>query len=108
MLSVGNHPSGFSRLAAFQVTEPKFSIYRGFAYLHSRPLPELQDELTELETDLDNHDWDDLDEGQDRPKYRSNHPAYVGMAEVGVRTRATVMMDIMTRPLEYGKCTSWQ
>ncbi|KAJ8118034.1 hypothetical protein OPT61_g911 [Boeremia exigua] len=86
-----NTPNGFPRLAAFQVIEPNHSIYRGFAYLHSRVLLELQDELTELELELDECDWDEYDEDPDRPRFASHvlqNDAVGGLGQVLANARS--------------------
>lgn len=73
-------------------------MYRGFSYLHSRILLDLQDELTELEKELEDCDWDDLDEDNDRPRLR------LVTEEPNLRTRATVLREIKVKLLEYGWC----
>ena len=50
---------GYPRLAAFQASEPSFSIYRSFDYLHSRVILDMQDELRELEEGLGELDLED-------------------------------------------------
>lgn len=45
--------SGYPKLAAFQTSQPQFSLYRSFNYLYGRTLLELQHELTTLEKQLD-------------------------------------------------------
>ncbi|KAH4332989.1 hypothetical protein HBH87_070910 [Parastagonospora nodorum] len=64
--SVGDLPNGFSRLAAFQAVDTNFSLDRGFAYLHSRLLLDLQKELTQLEQELEEIDSDDFEDNPDR------------------------------------------
>ncbi|KAF2475653.1 uncharacterized protein BDR25DRAFT_253094 [Lindgomyces ingoldianus] len=61
-----DYPSGYPRQAAFQSSEPSFSIYRCFNYLHSRVLLELQDQLRVLESDLTDLDNLDLENGQEK------------------------------------------
>ncbi|KAH8729020.1 hypothetical protein GQ44DRAFT_502619 [Phaeosphaeriaceae sp. PMI808] len=46
------YPVGYPLQAAFQSSEQSWSIYRGFSYLHSRVILELQDELRCLEKNL--------------------------------------------------------
>ncbi|KAF2107292.1 hypothetical protein BDV96DRAFT_303752 [Lophiotrema nucula] len=50
--SLDSYPKGYPNLVAFQSSEPSFSIYRSFSYLHSRVLLHMQDELVELEKEL--------------------------------------------------------
>ncbi|KAF2847097.1 hypothetical protein T440DRAFT_540300 [Plenodomus tracheiphilus IPT5] len=58
-----NYPRGYPRQAAFQASEHSFSIYRGFDYLHSRVILEMQDELRCLEENLQ-----ELDESDNNPE----------------------------------------
>ena len=62
--SVQNYPLGFPLQAAFQSSEPSWSIYRGFNYLHARVIVELQDELRCLEKRLTVMDKLDNDNGE--------------------------------------------
>lgn len=50
--SLEEYPKGYPLLAAFQSSEPSWSIYRAFNYLHSRVILNLQDELRVLEEQL--------------------------------------------------------
>lgn len=95
-----NNPNGYPRLAAFQTSDPNFGLYRSYSYLHSRILLDLQDEITELEKELDEKDWDDVDEDPNRPKYRVV-PQHTD--DNGTRTRRTVLREIKTKLMEYGK-----
>ncbi|KAH6612117.1 hypothetical protein C7974DRAFT_419015 [Boeremia exigua] len=64
-IPLGEYPRGYPLQAAFQSSEPSWSIYRAFGYLHSRVILELQDELRELEKrlkDLDTIHSSDPDE----------------------------------------------
>lgn len=92
-----NNPNGFPRLATFQASDPNFGLYRSYSYLHSRILLDYQDEITELEKELDNCDWDDFDEDPERPKAR-----LAGPDEEGERTRRTVLREIKAKLMEYG------
>lgn len=51
-ITVEQFPVGYPLQAAFQSSEPSFSIYRSFGYLHSRVILEVQDELRVLEDKL--------------------------------------------------------
>lgn len=53
------YPEGYPRLAAFQSSQPSFSIYRSFDYLHSRVILNLQAELRNLEQELEILDDED-------------------------------------------------
>lgn len=97
-----NNPNGFPRLATFQASDANFGLYRSYSYLHSRILLDYQDEITELEKELDNCDWDDFEEDPERPKVR-----LAGSDEEGERTRRTVLREIKTKLMEYGTCFAW-
>lgn len=92
-----NNPNGFPRLATFQASDPNFGLYRSYSYLHSRILLDLQDEITELEKELDNCDWDDFEEDPNRPRTR-----IVAEGQEGERTRRTVLREIKSKLMEYG------
>ena len=93
-----NNPNGYPRLATFHASDANFGLYRSYSYLHSRILLDYQDEITELEKELDNCDWDEYDEDPERPKRRA-----VGSAdEEGERNRRTVLREIKTKLMEYG------
>ncbi|KAF7682149.1 hypothetical protein GT037_001125 [Alternaria burnsii] len=62
-----DYPEGYPRQAAFQSSEPSWSIYRGFNYLHSRVILELQDELRCLEKGLTDMDLIDSKNGNEKP-----------------------------------------
>lgn len=66
--------------------------------MHSRILLDLQDELTELEKELDDYDWDDAVEDPDRPRLR--------LVSEGqdLRTSSTILREIKGKLLEYGWC----
>ena len=58
--TVEDYPRGYPLLAAFQSSEPNFSMYRSFDYLHSRVILHMQDELRVLEKRLGKLDHEDL------------------------------------------------
>lgn len=93
-----NNPNGYPRLATFHASDPNFGLYRSYSYLHSRILLDYQDEITELEKELDNCDWDDYEEDPDCPKRRAIGPDDDGSE----RNRRTVLRDIKTKLMEYG------
>ncbi|RII05783.1 hypothetical protein CUC08_Gglean008998 [Alternaria sp. MG1] len=90
-------PNGFPRLAAFQSSEANFSVYRSFSYLHSRVLLDLQDEITTLEKELDDIDWEDYDEEPARLKSRDFD---VSQPE-GERSRRVILREIKVKLMEY-------
>ncbi|KAF2106419.1 hypothetical protein BDV96DRAFT_617408 [Lophiotrema nucula] len=93
-------PNGFPRLAAFQSSEANFSLYRSFSYLHSRVLLDLQDEITTLERELDDIDWDDFDENPDRLMSREVDVAAAD-DEDGARNRRVILREIKAKLMEY-------
>lgn len=100
-----NTPNGFPRLAAFQSSEANFALYRSFSYLHSRVLLDLQDEITTLEKELDEVDWDDHDEDPDRLRTRDYDIENTNNSG-SIRTRKVVMGEIKAKLLEYGMSTT--
>lgn len=90
-------PNGFPRLAAFQSSEANFSLYRSFGYLHSRVLLDLQDEITALEAELDDIDWNDYGEDEHRLKSRD----YDVSSPDDTRNRRVVLREIKARLMEY-------
>ncbi|KAH7558292.1 hypothetical protein BM1_05564 [Bipolaris maydis] len=99
-LAVEETPNGFPRLAAFQASEPNFSLYRSFSYLHSRVLLDLQDQITCLEKELDEIDWEDHDEDADRLKSR-DYDVQQPDGEGEPRTRRVILREIQSKLLEY-------
>jgi hypothetical protein len=97
---VENTPNGYPRLAAFQAADPDFSFYRGFTYLHSRLLLDLQAEITSLEEELDFLDWDDI-EDPDRLRSRQIDVAKASR-EGDARNRRQVLSEIKVKLGEYG------
>jgi len=100
---VENTPNGFPRLAAFQSSEANFSLYRSFSYLHSRVLLDLQDELTTLEKELDDLDWDDCDASPDRLRSRDIDIVHASREGQDVRNRRVVLREVKDKLMEYDK-----
>ncbi|KAF1929146.1 uncharacterized protein M421DRAFT_100827 [Didymella exigua CBS 183.55] len=94
-----NTPNGFPRLAAFQASDPNFGLYRSYSYLHSRVLLDLQGELTELEDELEQLDFDEKEEDEDLPRMKAAEAHLC--EEDDVRTRRTVLRDIRAKLMEY-------
>ncbi|KAF2234700.1 hypothetical protein EV356DRAFT_141135 [Viridothelium virens] len=95
---------GYPHLATFQSSTPKFSLYRGFSYLHGRMLLELQDEVAVLERELDQFDRGDK-EGTSSQQLSLRSRAY-DMRESknlskGTRTRRDILKEIRTKLVEY-------
>lgn len=98
-----NTPNGFPRLAAFQSSEANFSLYRSFNYLHSRVLLDLQDEITCLERELDEIDWDDFDDDPERLRSREVD-VDKATTEGDARNRRVILREIKSKLMEYGSC----
>lgn len=94
-------PEGFPRLAAFQSSETNFALYRSFSYLHSRVLLDLQDEITSLEKELDEIDWQDFDADPMRLKSR-DFDASQRDDEGEPRSRRVILREIKAKLIEYG------
>ncbi|KAF1844080.1 uncharacterized protein K460DRAFT_317227 [Cucurbitaria berberidis CBS 394.84] len=95
-----NTPNGFPRLAAFQSSDANFSLYRSFSYLHSRVLLDLQDEITSLEKELDEIDWNDFDEEPDRLKSREIDIDRADGEET-TRNRRLILREIREKLIAY-------
>ncbi|KAI0588054.1 hypothetical protein Alg130_01678 [Pyrenophora tritici-repentis] len=93
-------PNGFPRLAAFQSSETNFSLYRSFSYLHSRVLLDLQDEITTLEKELDDIDWEDYEEDPRRLKSR-DFDASQSDDKGEPRSRRVILREIRDRLKDY-------
>ncbi|KAI4697883.1 uncharacterized protein J4E84_001017 [Alternaria hordeiaustralica] len=85
----------------FQSSEANFSLYRSFSYLHSRVLLDLQDEITSLEKELDDIDWDDFDEEPSRLQSRQFDNSQPD-GEGAPRSRRVILRDIKAKLMEYG------
>lgn len=94
-------PSGYPRLAAFQSSEANFALYRSFSYLHSRVLLDLQDEITDLEKQLDEIDWDDSEDDPERLHSRETDVSRAANEE-GQRNRRVILKQIREKLEEYG------
>ena len=58
-VSVSEYEPGYGKVAAFEDSDPSFSIYRKFGWMHNRILLHLQDELADLEGQLEDLDkWE--------------------------------------------------
>ena len=93
-------PKGYPKLAAFLSSEHNFSLYRGFGYLHSRVLLDLQDEISTLEKELDTADMFDSANGhEDRLFSRRRDHAQNIAAD---RSRRHILSDIRAKLVDYG------
>lgn len=101
-IAVEKYQEGYPRQAAFQSSEPSFSIYRGFNYLHSRVILELQDELRCLEGKLADLDTMDFANG-DRKRLKSRSKDLVQARQEGIESvRAEIISTITSKLIRYG------
>lgn len=100
--SLDDSPKGYPQLATFLSSDSSFSLYRGFSYLHSRVLLQLQDELAALEKELD--ELDDADKEEERElnlQSRRHDEEEPRDEDDGYRTRKEILDDIHKKLLEY-------
>lgn len=101
-IAVEECPNGYPRLAAFQSTETNFAMFRGFNYLHTRVLLDMQDELTALEHELD--DFDMEEDFEDSLRLKSREVDIEKAKSSGEsRTRRDVLLDIKSKLREYSE-----
>ena len=102
IIAVEAYPQGYPRQAAFQSSEPNWSIYRGFNYLHSRVILELQDELRCLEKGLTDMDMLDSKNGNEKPlRSRSGDLVQAKRAKTASK-RAHIINEIRCKLVNYG------
>ena len=96
------HPNGYPRLATFLASESSFSLYRGFSYLHSRVLLELQEEISALERELDQLDQVDQEsEAGQRRLANRRFDAKKPRAEDGFRSRSDIFAELRLKLIAY-------
>ncbi|CAN9108602.1 unnamed protein product [Alternaria alternata] len=101
-----DYPEGYPRQAAFQSSEPSWSIYRGFNYLHSRVILELQDELRCLEKGLTDMDLIDSKNGNEKPlRSRSGDLKQAKRAKTTSK-RAHIINEIRCKLVNYDEILS--
>lgn len=61
---MSEYKPGYGRVAAVEICDPCFLIYRRFGWLHSRLLLNLQDELQKLERDLEREEDKEFNYGR--------------------------------------------
>lgn len=97
-----DYAAGYPRQAAFQSSEPSFSIYRAFNYLHSRVVLELQDELRCLEDDLSRLDRIDVENGDGKRLKSRAIDLRHSKREKTDNKRAQVIAAIRDKLVSYG------
>ncbi|KAH6863043.1 hypothetical protein B0T12DRAFT_2116 [Alternaria alternata] len=85
---------GYPRLAAFESSEPSFSLYRKFKYLHSRVLLELQHEIQCLESDLTSMDEMDYSNGK-QDILQSIEIDHRQAKQEGIRRKRTKLVNLI-------------
>lgn len=100
---VEEYVRGYPRLAAFESSEPSFSLYRKFKYLHSRVLLELQHEIQCLESDLTSMDEMDYSNGK-QDILQSIEIDHRQAKQEGIRRKRTKLVNLIRGKLvHYGK-----
>lgn len=108
--TVDETPRGYAAMAAFQSSDRSFLQYRGFGYLHSRVLSDLQFGIERLEEELDALDQYDKDNGrlrwlqcteQDRAINAGDSNASAYEDEFIERSRPVVLRELKAKLLEY-------
>lgn len=110
---------GYSRTAAFLSSETNFSLYRGFGYLFSRVLLNLQDEIAALERELQDLDRmqgnngererlgsrsQDIAMAREEKKQRQQQSEEGGIrVKTNQRDRQTILADIQSKLQVYGQ-----
>ena len=97
-------PPGYPRLAAFLSSEHNFSIYRGFDFLHSRVLLNLQDQIVTLERELDEKDRQDEQNGLGNRLFSRSRDEDEDKTS---RSRPKILDDIRLKLAEYGMTNSF-
>ena len=101
-LAVEECPKGYSRTAAFLSSEPNFSLYRGFSYLYSRVLLNLQDEIAALERQL--KDFEEIQKANGLEKRLESRAADVrgSRNETGKKNKSTILSELQSKLMIYG------
>jgi hypothetical protein len=98
---VQDYPEGLPLQAAFQSSEPSWSIYRAFHYLHSRVILDLQEELRTLESELVDLDKIDLENG-DGKRLRSRKADLQQAKKEKTESRSQLLGRIRCKLVNYG------
>ena len=101
-LVVEDCPKGYPKLAAFLSSEHNFSLYRGFSYLHSRVLLDLQDEISTLEKELDTADTFDSENGHENRLSSRRRDQVYAQNIAADRSRRHILSDIRAKLVDYG------
>jgi hypothetical protein len=101
--AVQKYPVGYPLQAAFQSSESSWSIYRGFSYLHSRVILELQDELRCLEKNLTDVDEMDLENGDGKRLRSRINDLQQARREKTDSVRAQLINTIRGKLVNYGE-----
>lgn len=96
---------GYPRLAAFKACEPSFSLYRGFSYVHSRLILDLQAKIAALENELDDLDEEEFEDEDKRIRLSSvkEDIEAARTASPDQRRRQHILEELRVNVLHYGK-----
>ncbi|OCK93309.1 uncharacterized protein K441DRAFT_142941 [Cenococcum geophilum 1.58] len=94
-------PKGYPKLAAFLSSEHNFSLYRGFSYLHSRVLLDLQDEISTLEKELDTADIFDSANGHENRLSSRRRDQVDAQNTAAERSRRHILSDVRAKLVDY-------
>jgi hypothetical protein len=100
---VQDYPKGYPKQAAFQSSDPSWSIYRAFGYLHSRVLLDLQDELRCMEEELTELDLMDLENGDGKRLRSRKDDRQQAKRERTESVRAKLIAAIREKLIDYGE-----
>jgi hypothetical protein len=100
---VQKYPIGYPLQAAFQSSDFSWSIYRGFSYLHSRVILELQDELRCLEKQLTDADEMDYENGDGKRLRSRDSDLHFAQREKTESIRAQLISTIRDKLVNYGE-----
>lgn len=115
-IAVDETPKGYPLVANFQSSDGNFLQYRGFFYLHSRLLSNLQLEIEHLELELRKLDQWDISCGDSkrekclRCKERDDRQSHISRMPPDFRTefdrtRPQLMTELRAKLMEYGPCS---
>jgi hypothetical protein len=102
MNPVEDYFQGYPRLAAFESSEPSFSLYRSFKCLHSRVLLELQHEIQCFEGDLEAMDEMDARNGRGKCLMSIEVDHRQSKRDGGSRKRTRLVNAIREKLVQYG------
>ncbi|KAF2238760.1 hypothetical protein EV356DRAFT_516660 [Viridothelium virens] len=103
ILKLEDCPRGYSSTAAFLSSEPNFSLYRGFSYLYSRVILNLQDEIAVLERDLKDCEKIQREKRLVRRLQSREIEDRDSRNESEKRKKSAILSDLESKLVSYGK-----